>query len=469
MLKHYFYKIFLGVFISLGVLVSCQKKFSDSNYTAYLGGEVINPQSSEIIFYKNGQVIDTILLDTENRFLHQFDSLTPGLYTFKCAPEYQYIYFDKNDSLMVRFNSLNFDNSLAFCGRGDEKNNFLIDQYIKNENDKNIFFKYVDTGINIFSKIMDSVYDIRISEYQNRKKELQWSTGFDSVAKAGIDFNYFSRKEMYPIIHQYKTHENIYVKLPSNYYDYRKTINFNISEFSNYSPFIKYTTAYLNNIAYVRSNFKHYERSLESNLYKLNCTDSLIQNKTNKNVILNNIAFMYLFEEQNMYNNTRFIEQYLTLSTDKEQQQEVQNIYKAIQNLKIGNRLPKVPLIDTDNNTIDLSNITQNKKTVLFFWTTQAKSHLLSVHQKVDVLREKYPYINFIGINLSDDKKQWQEIIQKYHFNPLLELQATNFEKIKNDWVITKVHRIIVLNSDGTIKNGFANMYRPDFEKELSL
>ncbi|GAW90036.1 hypothetical protein FPS14_contig00038-0012 [Flavobacterium psychrophilum] len=43
------------------------------------------------------------------------------MYTFKHEPEYQQIYFEKNDSLMVRLNTNEFDNSLTFCGRGDEK------------------------------------------------------------------------------------------------------------------------------------------------------------------------------------------------------------------------------------------------------------------------------------------------------------------------------------------------------------
>lgn len=47
------------------------------------------------------------------------------------------------------------------------------------------------------------------------------------------------------------------------------------------------------------------------------------------------------------------------------------------------------------------------------------------------------------------------------------ELHANNFEAIRNLWVITKVHRIIILNADGTIKNGFANLFDVNFENNL--
>jgi hypothetical protein len=33
---------------------------------------------------------------------------------------------------MVRVNSRDFDESIVFCGRGEEKNNFLMEIYLKN-------------------------------------------------------------------------------------------------------------------------------------------------------------------------------------------------------------------------------------------------------------------------------------------------------------------------------------------------
>ena len=78
----------------LGLLTSCQKEFNDSNFTAYFGGEVINPTTNYVLFLKDDVVIDTLYLDQKNQFLKKFDSLAPGLYTFKHEPEYQYVFFD---------------------------------------------------------------------------------------------------------------------------------------------------------------------------------------------------------------------------------------------------------------------------------------------------------------------------------------------------------------------------------------
>src|SRR5690554_5151093 len=95
--------------LGFGVFFSSCKNSDTDNYSAYFGGEIINPKDKWVFFYKGETLLDSIPLNSENRFFVAFDSLTPGLYTFKHLPEYQYVYFDKNDSLMVRVNTTNFD------------------------------------------------------------------------------------------------------------------------------------------------------------------------------------------------------------------------------------------------------------------------------------------------------------------------------------------------------------------------
>lgn len=467
MLKNYLLN-FLPVYaLSFFSLTSCEKVFEPDGYEAYFGGEIINPQSKEILFLKDGVVIDTIKLDENNRFLHKFDSLAPGLYTFQHAPEYQYIFFDKNDSIMIRLNTNDFDNSLAFCGRGDEKNNFLIDQFLKNEKEKNQLFEILDKDFKTFNSTIESDYRSRTADYLKRRAEIGWDSGFDSVAKASLDFNHYMKKEIYPFAHEFKTGEKVYDKLPTNYYNYRKTLFYNNENFANFSPFTKYVTALLTNMMFTKNNGKLEKNSLEDNIQKLNIADTLIKNQKIKNVVLNNIAYMYLLEDQNMYNNNKFIDRYLELSTDREQQKEVKEISEAVQKLVIGKHLPEVSLIDQNNKTVPVTEITKGKETVIFFWTTSAESHVKSAHKKINEFKKRFPNVNFVAININDSNNNWKKAIQEYNLNDITEYKSTDFLDIKKHWVITKVHRVIVLNPDGTIKNGFANLFDVNFDKNL--
>ena len=464
MFKKYFLFALPIFFLSF---TSCERTFDGDNFEAYFGGEIINPQNNFVLFLKDDKIIDTIFLDKDNRFLHKFDSLTPGLYTFKHLPEYQYVYFDKNDSIMVRLNSLDFDNSIAFCGRGDEKNNFLIDLYLKNEQERSELYDVLDRDYKSFTKNIDSTYRIRKSNYLKRKTEINWSEGFDVVAEAGIDFNHYYKKELYPYAHKFKTGDDVSSLLPKEFYDYRKKIDYNNIQFTNFSPFIKYVNIMLSNVSFDKSKGAFDEMSLENNIIKLSIADTLIKNQKTKNAVLNNIAYMYLLEDQNMYNNKTFIDKYLKLSTDKEQQKEVKEIYNSVKNLNIGNNLPSVELIDKDLKPILLDDLTSNKETVIFFWTSHADSHLKTAHKRVREFKKKYPEVNFIAVNVDDTNENWKKSLNNNNLSDITELKSTNFEEIKKLWVITKIHRTIILDKNGTIKNGFSNLFDVNFEKDL--
>ncbi|PWA06269.1 thioredoxin-like domain-containing protein [Flavobacterium psychrotolerans] len=447
---------------------SCNKEFKSDDYTAYFGGEVTNPTSPYVLFCRDSEIIDTIKIDRNNRFFITFDSLTPGLYTFKNEPEYQYVYFDKNDSIMVHINSKDFDESIIFCGRGDEKNNFLMDLYLKNEKDKSNLFDVFDYDIPKFNKNIDSIYAKTKKFYQIKKEEIKWSDEFDVFAKSALDFHYYSKKELYPIVHKIRTGKDVFDDLPPNYYDFRKTIDFNSTILASFSPYIMYLSHMLDNTGAItyHNHFSDIDLALKTNVNKLNIADTLIKNKKVKNIILNNIAFTYLLEDQNMVNNQKFLEIYHQYSTDSSKKNEILKIGNAIQLLKIGKPLPEVTLIDQHKNVIS-SNTFAKKKTVIFFWTKNLTSHLIAAHKKIVYLKSKYPDYQFIGINLDKDQAEWNMTLSKYKFDGVMELRSADFEDLKAKWAIMKVHRSVILNKDATIKTAFTNIFDSHFEDNL--
>ncbi len=461
---------FLLLLSSLNLLFlgSCSKEFKSNDYRAYFGGEVTNPTNRFVYFSKDGVVIDTIPLQKDNTFFIQFDSLTPGMYTFKHDPEYQYVYFDKNDSIMVHINSKDFDESIIFCGRGDTKNNYLMESYLKNKSDKEKMFDVYDKDISKFTLNIDSTYKVNKRCYNVHKNEIKWSKEFDAFAKASLDFNYYSKKELYPVIHKLRTAEDVFEKLPNHYYDYRKNIDFNDLELSTYSPFVIYLSQLLNNVGAVKyhNHFSDVDLALTTNINKLNIADTLIKNEKVKNSILNNIAFSYLLEDQNMVNNQKFLESYRKFSTDNSKKNEILKIGNAIQLLIAGNQLPEVSLIDKDGITVS-SNSFVKKKTVLFFYTKEALTHLAAAHKKALAFKSKYPDYQFIAINLDKEQNEWVDLLSNYKFEGIQEYRCANFEDIKNKWAITKIHRALVLDENGKIKNAFTNLFDVKFENDL--
>lgn len=455
--------------LNLLLFASCNKKFENDNFTAYFGGEVTNPQNRYVLFLKDNEVIDTLPLDRNNRFFKKFDSLAPGLYTFKHEPEYQYVYFDKNDSIMVRMNSNDFDESVIFCGRGEEKNNFLMEMYLKNDADRSKMFSIFDYDVAKFSKTIDSTYSSRKAFYESKKEKIKWNDDFDLYAKASLDFPYFTKKEIYPVVHELRTGEKLQDKLPSDFYDFRKEINFNNELLTHYSPFVKYLTYLLNNLALEKTSSEFSmmsDNSLEMNVAKLNIADTLFTNPVIKNTVLDNIAFAYLLEDQHLENNKKFLERYSQLSTDKSNENEITQIGNAIKNMKPGNALPTLELISTEGETLKSSDVI-NKKTVIIFWTENAESHLVGVHKKALELKKKFPEYQFVAINVDDNQAKWKNELNKYDFTGIREYRIKNFDELREKWVITKIQRAIITDSKGTISDAFVNLFDVKFTESL--
>jgi hypothetical protein len=145
---------------------SCKKEAAmDEGDFAFIGGEIINPVDNKVILSKSNVVIDTILLDEQNRFLYKIKNLKSGLYAFKLQAyntvEFQLALLEPNDSIMLRLNTMDFDESLVYTGEGAKKNNYLMNMFLKNEEDNKKFIEYSQLEPKIFEKHLDSLRLIR--------------------------------------------------------------------------------------------------------------------------------------------------------------------------------------------------------------------------------------------------------------------------------------------------------------------
>jgi hypothetical protein len=459
------YKIVVNC-LALLFLVSC--KDSKDEYVAYFGGEIQNPTSKFILFCKGDTVLDTIFLKKDNTFYKKFDSLTPGLYNFKNEPEYQYVYFDKNDSLMIRLNANDFDNSLIFCGRGDQKNNFLMEFFLKNEKDKDKLFEAFNYDVAKYNTLISAI-EKENQDFYNKKKEIvKWSDGFDEIAKASVNYSYYIKKEIYPFIHQMRTGEAVKDKLPKDFYKYRNDVNFNDKSIENFSPYIMFINFYINNKAddYAVNNDNSDQKMFTKSVRKLAIADSLLTNKTIKNSIINNIAYQFLQENKSYENSQKFIEKYKKLVPDSEARQAVLESSMNAGKILNGKRLTSVELVDYNDKKINSDQIF-NKPTVICFWNSKMVSHYEAIHEKFQLLKKKFPQYQFVAINIDNFSADWKRVLDAKKYPLENEFHIADIELLHDKWAVGKVHRVIILTQNGIIKNGFSNLFEMNFEKEL--
>jgi hypothetical protein len=97
----------------------------------------------------------------------------------------------------------------------------------------------------------------------------------------------------------------------------------------------------------------------------------------------------------------------------------------------------------------------------------QATEHFKWQHKLIASLREKYPEINFLGVNIdSESIGVWREVINMYGFSRewefRLEAPEVNRNLLKN-----YLNKLIFINPQGEIINGKAQLNTPNFERQI--
>ena len=454
-------------------LLSCKKdgNSSEDNY-AYLGGEIINPNTNFVILYKTDVVIDTIKLDERNRFIYKVKNLEPGLYSFYNGGEMQMVLLEPRDSIIFRLNTLEFDESLVFTGIGDKKNNYLISEYLDNEIQEKKIFKYCQLKPDIYEKRIDSLKAYKLEKFNEFKTKYGTSELFEKLARANIDYSYYSSKEVYPFVHHAGNKGNALKLLPANFYDYRKNINYNDAFFKDlhyYNSFLKYS---VNNLA-LKEHMQHAAHdtfswnSLCYNLDRLHLIDSLVKIKTFKDDLLYHFTSKYLSKSTDYEGNSKVLNSYLEKSSNENDKESLKRFAASLTNLKEGAKLPDVKLMDYNNAEFSINTLINNP-TVICFWSHAYYDHFKESHYKLNELKMKYPEVTFIVINIDDSGKE----------NPKHSLKNNRFP-IKNEYqfktpkeaidvlALQPITKTIIVDKNKKIVYNNSNIFSRVFEEQL--
>ena len=123
-------------FLILILFSSCY--FNSNNKTSYFTGKIIKKTNDKISILKDETILNESFILDDGSFFMSIDSIKDGLYNFKHLPEFQYVLIENGDSLVIRLNAVDFDESLVFTGKGSSKNNFLIDVFLNHENEESL-------------------------------------------------------------------------------------------------------------------------------------------------------------------------------------------------------------------------------------------------------------------------------------------------------------------------------------------
>jgi hypothetical protein len=431
----------------------------------YFGGEIVNPTSDYVVLCKDDSIIDSIPLDAENRFSLRLDSIEAGLYHFDHSPEYAYVYLEQGDSLQVRLNTIDFDESLVFSGKGEEANNFLVELFLSNEEDQKTINSYYALDPISFDRKLDSLMSLKKVALNNFESQVPVSPSFQKIAMASINYNAYAYKEKYPFIHRRRVHEKNIPQLPANFYDYRRKIDYNDRTLAYYRPYYDYMIMNIGNMSYINCKKGCADsgdgfNKLHFNEHKLKLIDSIFKEKNLRDNLFRNVAMDYLLKSRDSWeNNEVFMEKFHEYSDNNDHIAEIDNVYRGIQNLRPNSKIPDIVVYDDKGQQVDLLEISKKyKNTVFYFWTGTQRIHFDNMSRRIKELALQKPDYTFVGINFNTDSTRWRILMEQNQLDKNTQFRSDNFQELTNALIIYPMNKGIV-TKNGRIVDAFANIY----------
>ena len=309
--------MYLRILLILLLFFSCK-----SDNTTVFSGKILNNTSDSISIYKDNNMIYESVVDVDGLFNITIDTITSGLYTFYHEPEFQYIIIDENDNLQIRLNTLDFDESLVYTGKGSSKNNFLMDVFLRSENDELEINSKLDLAFDTFKNLVDSLYNKQMNSFKLFKENNILSNSSKEIINTAILYPYISK------FHSYIIRNNIEEEIQKDLFiNYQNEISYDLDALAYFKPYIDFLYLHIYNNIKIK---KDYENSLDFNIQRLLYTDKIIKSKLVKSRVLRFHAFGFILQRQDDVKNKTFLKAFFEISKDKKVNEEINNLYNEL-------------------------------------------------------------------------------------------------------------------------------------------
>ena len=439
--------IALIILVSFTVLLGCNN--SQVCNSTYFGGKIINPKSNCIILFENEIPVDTFYLDKNNTFLGEIPSLHEGLFNFKHGNEQQYIYLEPKDSILIRLNTWNFDETLVFSGKGAERNNLLIDSFLESEKERRIFYQYYDLPPTEFSAKVSQVEKVKLDRYNDYiNNHPEESDKFNDILKTALTFPLYSKVENYPLAHSAKINHDEHSVINEDFYKHREYISLDNDSLMFFYAYRDYVLSNL----YNKVNALGYD--LNSDEFTVNLLKEIsaeLNDENSRNSMLRKIFIRHFYWKSSRKINENIVNTYFDLTTNLEDKKLILNLTTDVKKIVEGELLNDFKIIDYNKSHKSIRRLIKNKKSVLYFWNPEyiGKDFIAS---RIQYLSEKYPDLKFIGVKIYDDNK---ERIFKLDIKSQYYLESNSKA---NSFLTSQLPRTILINKYGVVVNSYASL-----------
>lgn len=451
--------------------ISCGNSGLELKDYAYLGGEIVNPTTDHVVIKRNGKLVDTINLDKNNRFSYKIDKAEKGLYIIQHKPEVQNIYISPGDSLLLRVNTLAFDESLHFSGRGNERNNFMSEMFLQDENNSQLLLSFHRYTPDVFLKKADSIKQERMANLERASQKKKFSPEFHELARDIIFYENSDLKERYTYLvnKYYKEYSRLF---PANFHDYRNQIDFNFIALQCSPGYKRLLENYLINHSLAWCSTSQLDQAdcysltnVENVKARLRKAGELVTEPTIREFLLEKIAVRGIVMAKSRKDIIAILQELKAQNLSEGKLEEMRQLGSIQLAYLPGTSLSGISLVNMAGELKTMEEIVE-RPTVIFLWSVYNEGHQ-EEHELINQYRKKYPEVDFIGVNLDlSEEPAWRVAVRQHRYNPATEYQLST-SRVKKEFLSYFLDKMLFLNSSGEVVFGDIYIKSPEFENRI--
>jgi hypothetical protein len=439
------------ILLIFAAFIACSPQKKDTS--TYFGGKIINPKTNYVVLFEMEKVLDTFYLDNQNKFLGTIDTDHEGLYYYEHGSEHQYVYIKPQDSILLRLNTWDFDESLVYSGRGAERNNILMECFIETEKDNKAFYSFYKLSPDEFKQKTDSIEAVKLLKSRDFEiRNPNETSGFKKILKVALTYPIYSRIERYPIVNSRKNPTGEFPKTGNSFYDYRDKITVNQDSLMHYYTYSKYISNYVYNATY-SLGYKpmNDEFSCEFTVDLLKTISDKINAEKTRNAFLKQTVIEHFYKKSSCEINEEAFNTFFKLSTDNKDKKTIQRLLNDSKLIEHGEKMVEFTLTDYNNIKHSSKDVLKHKNSFIFFWSSKYVSKSF-ISSRINYLSNKYKNVQFFPIKIDGNTA---DRITSLDIKNQFFIDSTSKANL---FLTSKFPRSILVNHKGIVTNGYASI-----------
>jgi len=413
-------------------------------------------------------------LDKNGFFKTQFECTAAGKANFEHGGEYAFLFLTPGDSLNIKLDTKQFDETIIFSGKGAEANNYLAKKTLNlNEDelssskwpaikklDEMAFLNFADSIKNIYKTFYEKNYNKNFSKAFNdyQLAEIEYGSAYDKL-------NYFG-------LHSYLNKLKTKVKNKDpHYFDFLSSIKIQNPEALSVPEYRNFLTSYFDKVindSLFKSDTVYSEDRTKrhvSAVYELQ--KKKLTGEVRENILYNTIN-NYLNNYSDLSLADFLIRDYKSLKPGFQYLEKLEKVYTLKSKLAKGKPAIGFTYPDLEGKKVSLSDLKGKYVYVDLWasWCVPCKRELPYSKKIVEKFKDKN--IAFVFISIDENEEAWKNAVKNENIAGinLLAKQGFNAEVIK-DYGVNGIPHYLLIDRDGNIISSNAKRPSGGIEQEL--